>query len=53
MLDANELIVRLQARVTLILRKRESVDCLRLVTSLQTELQAIIEQATCELAAIS
>ena len=46
MLTANDTIARLKARVTLIMRKRESNDCLRVVTSTQNELQPIIEQAT-------
>ena len=46
MLAANDTIARLKARVTLISRKRESNDRLRVVTSTQSELQPIIEQAT-------
>ena len=46
MLAANDTIARLKARVTLILRKRESNDRLRAVTSTQSELQPIIKQAT-------
>ena len=49
MLTANDMIVRLKARVTLISRKRESNDCLRTVTFTHNELQPIIERATREI----
>ena len=53
MLAANDTIARLKARVMLISRKRESNDRLRAVTSTQSELQPIIEQATREIARVA
>ena len=53
MLTTNDTIARLKGRVTLISRKRESVDSLKAVTSTQHELQPIIEHAKCRITRVA
>ena len=52
-LTANDTIARLKARVTLISRKREGIDRVRAETSVQNELQPIIEHATREITRVA